>query len=90
MCPISSHFTHFLYVTGALPAAALVVNPRVEGFAYVLSPCGAFKWTLLKIWQFLSLPKSPLVFTARSYGDLPSGTGTLGCAVWPGAGIAGS
>ena len=34
-CPISSHFTHFLYVTGTPPAAALVVVPRVCGSVYV-------------------------------------------------------
>ena len=32
-CPISSHFP---YVTGTLLAAALVLNPRVSGFACVL------------------------------------------------------
>ena len=70
--PISSHFTHFLYATGTLPAIALVVNPRVGGFVCILRPCGPFKWTLLKIWQFLLLIQPPLVFTARSYGDLSS------------------
>ena len=71
-CPISNHFTHFPFVTGALPAVALVVNPRVGGFAYILSLCGPFKQTLLKIQQFLLPPQPPLVFTARSYGDLSS------------------
>ena len=69
---ISSHFTHFPYVAVALPAVALVVNPSVGGFAYVLMPCGPFKWTLLKIWHFLLPPKPLLVFTARSYVDLSS------------------
>ena len=31
-----------------------------------------FKWSLLKIQQFLPLSQSPLVFTARSYGDSSS------------------
>ena len=64
--PISSHFTHFLYATGTLPAIALVVNPRVGGFVCILSPCGPFKWTLLRNQQFLLLPQLPLVFTASS------------------------
>ena len=52
-------------------------------FAYVLRPCRPFKPSFLRLWQFLLLPQPALVFTARSYG-----TGSLGCAVWPGAGIA--
>ena len=71
-CHISSYFTQSPYTTGALPAVALVVNPRVGGFAYILSPCGPFKWTLLKIQQFLLPPLSLLMFTVRSYGDLSS------------------
>ena len=66
--PISSHFIHFLCVTGTLPAVALVVNPRVGGWVvYILSLCRPFKQTILKSQQFLSL-----VFTARSYEDLCS------------------
>ena len=42
-CPISSHFPHFLYVTGTLLVATLVWNPRVGGFTYVLGPCRSFK-----------------------------------------------
>ena len=57
--PVSSHLTHFPYVTGTPPAAVLVVVPRVGGFAY-FQP-------LLRNWKFLPLPKPPLVFTARSY-----------------------
>ena len=33
---------------------------------------GPFKRRLLRILQFLPLPQPPLVFTARSYGDLSS------------------
>ena len=72
ICPISSHFSHSPYVTGALPAVALVLNPRVGGFAYIVTPCGPFKWSLLKIWQFFPLSQPPLVFIARSYEDLSS------------------
>ena len=38
----------------------------------VLSLCGLLKWSVLKIQQFLPLPQTPLVFTARSYRDLSS------------------
>ena len=68
----SSHFTHSPYVTSALLAIALVLNPRVGGFVYVLRPCGPFKQSFLKIQQFLPLPQLPLVFIGRSYGDLSS------------------
>ena len=70
--PVSSHFTHFPDAIGTLPAVALVMNPSVGGFAHVLSPSGPFKPNLLKIGQFLLLPQPSLVFTERSYGDLPS------------------
>ena len=63
MFPVTSP-THSLYATGALPAVALVFSPTVGGFAV--------KWSFLKIQQFLLPPQHPLVFTARSYGDLSS------------------
>ena len=62
--PISSHFTHSLYTTGTLPAVALVAIPRLSGF---VSPCGPFKWTLLRNQQFLP-PRQPP--TARGYEAL--------------------
>ena len=65
--PISSHFPHFLYVTGTLLAAALVLNPRVGGFAHVLGPCRSFKQTLLRDWQFV---------------HCPTPTGSLFCWCW--------
>ena len=71
-CSVSSHFAHSPYATGALPAVALVQNPRVSGFAYVLRQGRPFKWSLLKVWQFLLPPQHPQVFAARSYGDLSS------------------
>ena len=67
--PTSSHFIYFPYVTGALLAVALVVSPRVGGFAYVLSLCGPIKGIFLKIRLFLPLSQCPLVFTAQSYED---------------------
>ena len=68
----SSQFTYSPYATGTLPSVTLVLNPRGSESAYVLSPGGPFKWTLLKIWQFLPLPQPPLFFIATSYGDLSS------------------
>ena len=87
LAPFFSHFTHFPYATGAFPAVALVVNPRVGVFVYLLSLCGPFKQTLLKIWQFL-LPQPPHCFLQSEVMEiyLPS-TGTLGWVVWSGAGI---
>ena len=85
---ISSHFPCFLYATGTLPATALVLNPRVGLYAYILGPRSSFKRTLLRDWQFLSLSQTSLVFIARGYEALFLGAGTLGCVVWPGAGIA--
>ena len=41
--------------------------PRVGGIAYISGPCGPFKQTLLRDWQFLLPPQPPLVFIARSY-----------------------
>ena len=70
--PVSSHFTYSLYVTGALPIIALVLNPREGGSAYTLSPCRPFKQTLLKISRFFDCPNPTLIFTARSCGDLSS------------------
>ena len=67
----------------ALLAAALVLNPREGGLAYVLGLCGSFKWTLLMDLQFLLPPQPPLVFIARSYEALFPNDGTLGCALWP-------
>ena len=71
-CPISSRFPHFLSVPGTLLAVALVVIPRVGGFAYVLSLCRSFKWTLLRNQQFLPPPQLPPIFTAINYEVLSS------------------
>ena len=71
-CPISSHFTHFLFVNGALLAAALVMIHSVGGFAHILELCWPFKWILLRNRQFLLLPQPPLVFTGSSGEALSS------------------
>ena len=76
------------YVAGSLLATVLVLNPRVGWFAYILGPCGSFKWIFLRDQKFLLPHQCPLIFTARSYEALFLRTGTQGCVVWPGAGIA--
>ena len=86
--PVSSHFTHSPYATGTLPTVAMVLNSTVGGFAYILRLCEPFKWSLLKVQQFLPPPQISLVFMSRNYGDLYPGAGTLGYVVCPGAGIA--
>ena len=92
-CSLARHLPHFQslhpspYATSTPLAAAPVVVPRVGRLAYVLELCGPFKWILLKDQQFILLPQPPLDFKARTYETLFPSTGTLGCMVWPGAGI---
>ena len=86
-CSIPSHFTHSSYVTGTLPAVALVLNSRVGGFVNVLSPCRPFKGSFLKIWQFLLTSQSSLVLQTEVTEIYVPGAGNLGCAVWSGAGL---
>ena len=62
---LESHYP-LLYVTGALEALALVVNPRVGGFMYILGLCRNFIWILLREWQFLLTSQPPKILTARS------------------------
>ena len=50
-----------------------------EGVSLSKSVRGFFKGNCLKIQQFLLLTQCPLVFAARSYGDLYPGIGIL---VW--------
>ena len=57
--PPSSYSTQSLRVTGTLPAVALGLNPRAGGCAYVLRLCGPFKWSFLKILQFLLPSQQP-------------------------------
>ena len=63
---------HLACAIGTFPAVALVLNPSGGGSSYILSLCGLFKQSVLKIQQFLLLLQTPPVFTARSYGDLSS------------------
>ncbi|KAF6119876.1 hypothetical protein HJG60_010259 [Phyllostomus discolor] len=86
--PISSRFIYFSYVTGSLLAIALVMIPRVGGFAYVLSLCGPFKWTFLRNWPFLPLTPPHWFLQLEVMRLSLSGTKSLSWAVWSGAGIA--
>ena len=76
LSPLFLSLHHSPYAIGIPAAVALVLNPRMGGFVYILRPC-------IRDWQFLPPPQSPLVFTARSYAALLPGSGTLGCTVWP-------
>ena len=73
------------------PLLRMQLVPLVAGnfqsgwFAYVLGPWEPFKWTVLRDWPFLPWPQPTLFFTAISYEALFPCTGTLDCAVWPGA-----
>ena len=72
--PISSHFTHFPYATGAPSAAVLVIVPRVGNFAYVLAVSSA-------------PPPPHWVYRQKWWGFIFLSVGALGCVVWPGAGL---
>ena len=76
---ISSHFTKFPNVTGAPPAAAL-------GFAYILSPCGPFKWQ--KSSSFFCHHNLHWFSQPEVMGVYLTGARTMGCVVWPRTGIA--
>ena len=84
---VSTHFIYSPYATSVLPVVALV-NSKGTGSVCVLGPCGPFKQSLLKIQHFLPPPQPPLVFRVKSYRDLSSGDGSLGCVVWLRAGVA--
>ena len=42
----------------------------VGGLVYILGPCGPLQQTLLRDWQFLTLPQPLQIFTARGYEAL--------------------
>ena len=52
-------------------------DSQVGGFVYILGPCETLLWG----WEFLLLPRSPQVFTARGFEALVSHAGTLGCTM---------
>ena len=80
---ISSYFLNFPFATGALLAAALVLNPIVGGFVHILGLNQSFKQALLRDWQFLPPPNLPWLLQPE-FEILFAGTGTQGCAVCPG------
>ena len=78
--PISSHFSPFLWMTGTLPAAAPVVNPRVGGFVYILWPCWPFKqW---KASSFSHCSNLHWFLQSEVMGIYLPSAGTLGCVAW--------
>ncbi|KAF6104168.1 hypothetical protein HJG60_011186 [Phyllostomus discolor] len=63
------HFSSSLCATAAFQAATLVLE---LGVRLSNSGSGLFMRNCLGLQKFLPLTQSPLVFTARSYGDLSS------------------
>ena len=57
-----------------------------EGVSPTISMCSFFKRNCLGIQQFLPLTQCPLVFIARSYGDLSSWQRKLVLGSWYGPG----
>ena len=55
-------FSRFLHYPQANCADSLV-----DGLVYVLGCCVSLQWTLLWDWEFLPLPQSPQIFTARGF-----------------------
>ena len=55
-------------MTTALLAIALVMIPRVGGFAYIPSLRVSLKWTLLSNQQFILLPQPPTDFYRHKLG----------------------
>ena len=84
-CPISSHFTPFPCAIGTLPASALLLDPRMGGFLYILKPCWPFKWQ--KSGSFFHHPNPYWFLQPEVMGIYLPSAGTLGSVVWPRAGI---
>ena len=80
-CSISSHFTPSLYASGALPAVALVLNPWVGEFVYILRPCRPFKHSFPKIWV-PSATVTPTGFFQSQYTQiyLPGAGAGIACS----------
>ena len=56
-------------------------DSQVDGFVYIVGPCGSLQWTLLWGWEFILLPQPPQVFPVRGFEVLFSHIGSLCCAV---------
>ena len=60
-------------------------DSQVDGFVYILGPCGSLQRILLWGWEFLPLlPQPPKVFTVRFWGFISlhwnPGLGSLSCS----------
>ena len=84
--PVSRHFPFCPYTTGALPAIALVLIPEGVELGSPKSVESLLEESLENLAVSPATP-TPLIFTARTYGDLSSWPGTAGCVVWPRGGI---
>ena len=90
--PISIHFPYFPYTTGTLLSVALLLNPKMGAFVYVLGPCRSFKQTS-RSWEtgsFFHYLNPHWVLQPEVTRLYFSGAGTLGYMVQPGVGIASS
>ena len=69
-CLDARHLSSFPYATGAFKLLRQCWSS--EGVILSKSVCGFFKRNRLELLRFLLLTQSPLVFAARSFGDLSS------------------
>ena len=86
-CPISSHFTHSLYMTGALPAVVLVLNPRVGVFAYVLRAAVPLSGVFLKYGSLFCYPNPHWFLQPECMEIYFPGVGTMAWVIWSVAGV---
>ena len=68
-------------------AVALVLNPRVGGFVYILRLFGPFKHSFWKSSSFFHLPNPHCFIQPEVTAIYLLGTGTLGCVVWSEVGV---
>ena len=80
-------FLRFAQHSPCAATGALLLNPREGGSVYILSSCSLFKWRLLKICQFLPLPRPPLFLQPEVMGIYLPCAGTLDSVVWNGVEI---
>ena len=56
-------------------------DSQVDGFVYILGPCGSLQQAVLQGWEFLPPPQVPQVFTVKGIEAFFPCAGTLGCTV---------
>ena len=83
---VSQHIPFCICTTGALPAIALVLIQEWVGLGRPKSVESLLEESLENLAVSSATP-TPLIFTARTYGDLSSWPGIAGCVVWPRGGI---